>query len=59
MSVWALDFEFQQPDGETPYPLCLVARDLNSGRLLRVWEPEQSPFPPDSEDLFIAYYSSA
>ena len=34
--VWAVDFEFTQPPGERPVPVCLVARELRSGRLVRV-----------------------
>ena len=32
--VWLLDFEFQQPDGERPVPVCMVARDFKSGQLI-------------------------
>lgn len=62
--VWAVDFEFQQPAGERPTPLCLVARELRSGRLLRVWKHdlETAATPPyafDDDSLFVAYYASA
>ncbi len=35
--VWAVDFEFTAPAGERPTPLCVVARELRSGRLVRLW----------------------
>ena len=35
--VWAADFEFAAPPGGRPVPLCLVARELRSGRLVRLW----------------------
>ena len=38
--VWAVDFEFAAPDGERPKPICLVARELRMGRLVRQWEDE-------------------
>src|SRR3954466_13551738 len=42
---WALDFEFRAPDGERPEPLCLVARELRSGRELRLWRDQLAPGP--------------
>src|SRR4051812_14912702 len=38
--VWLVDFEFQAPDGERPRPVCMVARGLRSGRVLRLWRDE-------------------
>ena len=35
--IWCADFEFHVPAGERPLPLCLVARELRSGRLVRLW----------------------
>jgi hypothetical protein len=60
--VWATDFEFLAADGERPVPVCLVARELRSGRLLRLWYNELGREPPlrtDAESLFVAYYASA
>ena len=59
--VWLVDFEFQQPSGERPTPVCLVAREFRSGRLLRLWQDElhDPPYPLDSNSLFVAYYASA
>ena len=62
--VWAVDFEFSAPPGERPKPVCLVAKELGSGRTLRVWEDElhrldHPPYSIDRGSLFIAYYASA
>jgi DNA polymerase-1 len=62
--VWLVDFEFQCPDGELPRPICLVARELASGRVLRVWESDlrqmkRPPYPTGRAALFVSYYSSA
>jgi hypothetical protein len=62
--VWAVDFEFAQPSGETPSPICLVAWELGSGRKIRLWQDEMRDFPrppyaTDDGALFVAYYASA
>jgi hypothetical protein len=60
--VWLADFEFSAPPGERPAPLCLVAREYRSGRLLRVWQDALADEPPVSigaDSLFVAYYASA
>src|SRR5689334_15121036 len=62
--IWAADFEFQAPDGERPRPVCLVARELRSGRLVRLWRNElecmaRPPYATDPGSLFVAYYASA
>lgn len=62
--VWCVDFEFRAPPGERPKPICLVATELKSGRLLRIWEDDllgmkKPPYPMDNDALFIAYYASA
>src|SRR5215475_254990 len=61
--VWAVDFEFYAPPGERPTPLCLVARELHTGRLVTSWlEGTRSVLPliPSGKDvLMIAYYASA
>lgn len=62
--IWAVDFEFQAPPGERPQPLCLVARELRSGRELRIWRDEllsmrEPPYPIGPDHLFVAYYGSA
>jgi DNA polymerase I len=60
--VWALDFEFCAEPGAQPDPVCMVARELRSGRLLRLWQdelPARPPFLLGDEALFVAYYASA
>jgi hypothetical protein len=62
--VWAVDFEFSAPLGERPAPLCMVARELRSGRVVRVWRDElhampAAPFDTSPDALFVAYYASA
>ena len=49
-------------NGDPITPLCLVALELRSGRLLRLWQDELGPFPPyrlDNEALFISYMNAA
>jgi hypothetical protein len=62
--VWVHDFEFSAPDGERPAVICLVARELRSGRTMRFWREEllamqRPPYPVDDECLFVAFYASA
>jgi hypothetical protein len=62
--VWAVDFEFGAAPGEPPAPRCMVARELGSGRTLRLWEDDlralrRAPFATDKDALFVAYYASA
>ena len=63
-AIWLIDFEFHQPDGARPHPICLVAHEWRQGQTVRVWLDDQNyaPFPPYSCDrhaLFVAYYASA
>jgi hypothetical protein len=61
--VWVADFEFHCPPGERPQPLCLVARELRTGALVRQWltasAPAAPPFGTGPDTLFVAYYASA
>ncbi|EIC21446.1 DNA polymerase [Thiorhodovibrio frisius] len=62
--IWLVDFEFSAPPGERPRVVCLVARELFSGQLMRVWEDELAgmaapPYPVGEDVLFVAYYASA
>jgi hypothetical protein len=61
--VWLLDYEFTAPDGNRPAPLCLVARDVKTGELVRRWlgggDPPSPPFDTGPRSLFVAFYSSA
>lgn len=62
-AVWCVDFEFRAIPGERPEPVCLVARELRSGRLIRQWltdRPQaQPPFDVGPDSLFVAYFASA
>ncbi len=33
-NIWCGDFEFIQKTGDRPSPVCFVARELRSGRLI-------------------------
>jgi len=65
--VWLVDFEFHPAhgrEGNPPVPVCLVAREVASGRTLRLWQYElaqltAAPFPTDETALFVAYYAPA
>jgi hypothetical protein len=62
--VWLADFEFTEPPGERPSPLCLVARELRTGRTIHLWRNSlrryiQAPFNTGPLALFVAYLASA
>ena len=45
-----------------PVPVCMVARELISNRLVRLWQDElgaEPPFPINDDTLFVAYFASA
>jgi hypothetical protein len=58
-----IDFEFISLPGERPRPICFVARELRSGRLVREWVesqwPVEPPFTHGRRAIVIAYYASA
>jgi DNA polymerase-1 len=61
--IWLVDFEFTAPDGNTPRPICMVARRFSTGETKRVWlwddPPKQCPIPLGSEVIYVAYLASA
>ena len=68
--IWCVDFEYYPGaglsnggrDGDAVTVLCVVARELRSGRLIRLWQDELGPSAPyslDSDALFIAYMNTA
>ena len=60
--IWTVDFEFLADPGARPIPICLVARELRAGRLVRQWGSEFGTRPPYStgpDCLFVAYFASA
>ncbi len=44
--IWLCDFEFIANPGERPEPVCLVARELRSNRIVRLWRDEFGSGPP-------------
>ncbi len=53
--LWVVDFEFTAPSGGRQSPVCMVAVELVSGRIIRLWSDElaelsEAPFDtgPDS-----------
>lgn len=62
--MWLVDSEYQQDGGESPRPICIVARELNSGQVLRLFGDELTslkipPFPVDADTLIVVYYAPA
>jgi len=60
--IWLHDFEFISEPGERPDVVCLAARELRSGRTLRLWRDELSKQPPYRTDrgvLFVSYVANA
>jgi DNA polymerase-1 len=56
------EFEFGGHDGNLQRPVCLVARELRTGREWRLWRGEFGPVPPFStgpDTLFVAFVASA
>ena len=54
--IWLLDFEFNQVPGNLPIVRCMVARELRSGRAIRLWADQLSrlaapPFGAGSDKL--------
>lgn len=48
--------------GESPQPVCLVAKEIGTGRLIRLWQDQLGPKPPfevDNNTLIVAYYAPA
>jgi DNA polymerase family A len=63
-SIVAVDFEFEfgGNNGNRPRPVCMVAKELRSGKTWRVWRGEFGPAPPfpiGPDALVVAYYASA
>ena len=61
---WAVDTEFTQPPGSRPTPICLVARELRTGRTIRLTDDElhrlrQPPFNTGPDSVVIAHYAPA
>jgi DNA polymerase I len=62
--IWVADFEFRADPGEHPWPVCMVAEEIKTGRVIRLWRNEllalrHVPFEVGSQALFVAYFASA
>jgi DNA polymerase-1 len=64
--IWAVDFEFHQggKPGNRQVPVCMVAKELRTGRVLRYWRDELAdmdvpPFSIGENSLYVAYLASA
>src|SRR4051794_25160241 len=60
--LWCVDFEYRSTPGNRPDPVCLVARELRSDRVVRLWRTDfgsAPPYPTGPASLFIAYHASA
>ena len=62
--VWCIDFEFNQGgrDGNPPFPVCAVAQELHSMRVVRLWgeELQYPPFDLSADNvLSVGFYFSA
>jgi len=68
--VWAVDYEYYPGpglanggrDGDIPTPLCLVAIEMRTGRVVRQWQDEFgacAPYRLDAGALFISYLTTA
>ena len=61
--VWFVDFEFRAPEGGNPEPRCMVAYELYSKTLKRLWlqgqKIDEPPFDSGDNTLYVAYYASA
>jgi hypothetical protein len=57
-------FEEAERSGERQRPVCLVAKELRTGQVWRLWRDEllslaRAPFPTGSDACILAYYASA
>ena len=61
--IWACDFEYRAPTGERPQPVCMCARDLRSGREIRLWGNDlrrrAAPFDTGPNSVLVAYAAAA
>jgi DNA polymerase family A len=60
--IWAWDFEYIAREGERPIPVCMVARELRTGRTIRLWQDElraRPPFQLGSDALFVSFQAAA
>jgi hypothetical protein len=64
LEVWVVDFEFRSEEGGRPEPVCLVAEEYRSGRVIRLWRDDmlrlrRAPFDTGPNSAICAYFASA
>jgi DNA polymerase I len=62
--IWLVDTEFHAPRGHRQNPICLVAKELISGRVIRLDRDQlrrlkRAPFDVGPDVLVVAFYASA
>src|SRR5262245_45991146 len=61
--IICIDFEFYQPDGERPLPLCMATYEIFSGQSRATWlldaAPSCPPWPCTPDVLLVTFYGSA
>ncbi|MGF6091974.1 DNA polymerase [Pseudomonas sp. 18173] len=59
--IWAVDTEYIALDGNAPIPVCVVAKELISGRTARLWQNQLAePFyRPTGDVLVVAFMAAA
>lgn len=62
--IWVVDFEFRADPGERPLPVCVVAQEVKTGLVIRLWQNDllaldRAPFDVGPGALFVAYFASA
>ena len=62
--VWLVDNEFNATSGNNPEVICLVAHELHSNQVIKLWSHElfelsSPPYSMGKDALFIAYYATA
>jgi len=62
-AVWCVDFEYCQPDGGLPDPLCVVALEIRSGTRVACWldrdDPGSCPYDTGAEAVLVAHNAAA
>ena len=60
--IWLYDFEYIEPEGGLPDPVCMCAFDLVTERTIKLWGPAElrfCPFDTGPDLVFVAYNAAA
>jgi DNA polymerase-1 len=62
--IWLVDFEFDASRGNRPVPVCLVAKEYRSAKVIRMWKGEfehlqNPPYSLGVDSLFVAFNASS